>query len=109
MSSPQSAQWQQAINKEIDSLKKHEVYNLVPITSVPKEEKIIASRFVLQQKADGRFKARLVVQGHVQEAGIDHGRSYAPVCRIGSVRTLLAIACEHGWPVLHIDVAVAFL
>ena len=31
------------------------------------------------------------------------------VCRLGSVRTLVAIACEHGWPVWQMDVAVAFL
>ena len=109
INSPQAEQWQDAIGKEMESLRKHEVYKLVPITSVPKEEKILGSRFVFKQKADGRFKARLVVQGHVQAAGTDYGRSYAPVCRIGSVRMLLAIACEHGWPVWQMDVVVAFL
>ena len=93
----------------MDSLKQHDVYKLVNISSVPKGEKIIGSRFVFKQKTDGRFKARFVVQGHAQEPGIDYGRSYAPVCRIGSIRTLLAIACEHGWPVWQMDVVVAFL
>lgn len=109
INSPEAKQWKAAIGKEMASLAKHKVYTLVPITSVPKEEKILGTRFVFKQKADGRFKVRLVVQGHVQESGIDYGRSYAPVCRIGSVRTLLAIACEHGWPVWQMDVAVAFL
>ena len=81
----------------MDSLRKHNVYKLVKMSSVPKEEKIIGSRFVFKQKVDERFKARLVAQGYVQEAGVDYGRSYAPVCRIGSIRTVLAIACEHGW------------
>ena len=31
------------------------------------------------------------------------------MCRIGSIRTLLTIACEHGWPVWQMDVVVAFL
>ena len=93
----------------MDRLRKHNVYKLVKMSSVPKEEKIIGSRFVFKQKIDGRFKARLVVQGYVQEAGVDYGRSYAPVCRIGSIRTVLAIACEHGWPVWQMDVVVAFL
>ena len=94
----------------MDSLKQHDVYKLVNISSVPKEEKIIGSRFVFKQKANGRFKARLVVQDHVQEPGIDYGKSYAPVCRIGSIRTLLAIVeREHGWPVWQMDVVVAFL
>ena len=107
--SPQWGDWNNAIQKEMDSLRKHNVYKLVKMSSVPKEEKIIGSRFVFKQKVDGRFKARLVVQGYVQEAGVDYGRSYAPVCRIGSIRTVLAIACEHGWPVWQMDVVVAFL
>ena len=107
--SPQWGDWNNAIQKETDSLRKHNVYKLVKMSSVPKEEKIIGSRFVFKQKVDGRFKARLVVQGYVQEAGDDYGRSYAPVCRIGSIRTVLAIACEHGWPVWQMDVVVAFL
>ena len=93
----------------MDSLKQHDVYKLANISSVPKGENIIGSRFIFKQKADGRLKARLVVQGHVQKSGIDYGRSYAPVCRIGSMRTLLAIAYEHGWPVWQMDVSVAFL
>ena len=95
--SPQWGDWNNAIQKEMDSLRKHNVYKLVKMSSVPKEQKIIGSRFVFKQKVDGRFKARLVAQGYVQEAGVDYGRSYAPVCRIGSIRTVLAIACEQGW------------
>lgn len=97
--SRQREQWSEAIPDETESVKKHNVYKLVPIPRVPKTEKIIITRVVFKQEADGRFKARPVVQGHVQKAGVDYGRSYAPVYRIGSSRTLLAIACEHGWPV----------
>ena len=92
-----------------NSLKQNDAYTLVNISSVPKMERIIGPRFVFKQKPDGRFKARLVVQGHVQERGNDYGRSYAPVCRIGSIRTLLAIVCEHGWPVWQMDGVGAFL
>ena len=107
--SPQWGDRNNVIQKEMDSLRKHNAYKLVKVSSVPKEEKIIGSRFVSKQKIDGRFKARLVVQGYVQEAGVDYGISYAPVCRIGSIRTELAIACEQGWPVWQMDVVVAFL
>ena len=99
--SPQWKDWQGAIQKEVDILKQHDVYKPVNISSVPKGEKILGSRFVFKQKADGRFKARLIVQGHVQEPGIDYGRIYAPVC---GIRTLLAITREHGWPVWQMDV-----
>ena len=69
--SPQWKDCQGTIQKEMDSLKQHDIYKLVNIPSVPKGEKIIDSRFVFQQKADGRFKARLAVQGHVREPVID--------------------------------------
>ena len=78
MKSRQRKQWLGANDKEIKSLREHEVYDLVPITGVPKGKKIIGSRFVFKQKADNRFKARLVVQGYVQEPGIDFGKSFAP-------------------------------
>ena len=107
--SPQWGDWNNAIQKEMDSLRKHNVYKLVKMSSVPKEEKIIGSRFVFQ--AEGRRKiqsqtrrSRLRTRGWGRLL-----RSYAPVCRIGSIRTVLAIACEHGWPVWQMDVVVAFL
>lgn len=94
---PQREQWQAAINDEMESLKKHDVYKLVPISSASKNEKIIGTRFVIKQKADGRFKARLVVPGPRPRRGWKRLRKeLRAVCRIGSVRTLLAIACEHG-------------
>ncbi|CAB1101833.1 unnamed protein product [Ectocarpus sp. CCAP 1310/34] len=98
VNSLQASQRNAAIAKEMDSLTNHKVKMLVPITSVPKEEEILRTRFVFKQKADGKLKITLVVQGHVDESDIDFGGSYAPDCSIRSVRTLLAIACEHGWP-----------
>eukprot|EP00903_Cladosiphon_okamuranus_P021647 g19901.t1 len=91
------------------SLKKHNVYTLVPLSSVLKKDKILGTKFVFKKKLDGRFKARLVVGGHRQEAGYDYGRSYAPVCRIGSIRSILAIANELKWIIFQLDVVGAFL
>ena len=66
---------------------------IVPISRVPKgEESSVRDLF---QKADGRVTALVVVQGYSQEAGIDRGKKFAPVCRIGSQRILLAIAGVH--------------
>lgn len=108
-SSPQAQFWEAAINKEMNSLKEHDVFDLVPITNIPKGEKAIGSRYVFKQKADNTFKARLVVQGFSQRPGIDYGQSFAPVCRIGSQRVVLGIACEHDWLIYQLDVQVAFL
>lgn len=43
-------------------------------------------------KANGRFKAQLVIQGWSQKHGIDCGIIFAPVCRLESQRLLLDAA-----------------
>ena len=83
------------MDKELASLKHHNVYDLVPLTSVPMDHKIIGSRWVFKQKVDGTLKARLVAQGWGQAPGVDCGGTLAPVCRIGSIRMAMAIAAEH--------------
>lgn len=62
------------MGKIIRSLDDHEAYDLVPLTSVPRKQKVIISRFVFKQKADDIPKARLVVQGHFQDPGIAYGK-----------------------------------
>ncbi|CAM9284251.1 unnamed protein product, partial [Sphacelaria rigidula] len=67
------------------------------------------TRWVFKVKADGRFKARLVVQGWAQRHGLDCGSTFAPVCRLESQRLLLAIATAKNWPILALDIQTAFL
>ncbi|CAB1109667.1 unnamed protein product [Ectocarpus sp. CCAP 1310/34] len=50
MSSPQHEEWKGACSKEMDNLRKHNVYNLVPLSSVTKGEKILAPQFVFKKK-----------------------------------------------------------
>ena len=107
--SPQRKDLRKANEKEITCLTEHEVYDVVPITGVHKGQKFIVPRFEFKQKVDGRFKAKPVLQGCAPEAGIDYGNTFTPVCRIGSQRVLLAIACQQDWTVYQVDVQVAFL
>ena len=44
-----------------------------------------------------------------QLAATDFGSTYAPVCRILSVRIVLAIATTHDWNVIQLDVHDVFL
>ena len=82
MSLPQGAQWKAVVGKEIASLKKHGVYELVPASSVPSGKKVVGSRWVNKIKPDDLCKSRLVVLGWAQVPGIDCGGTFAPVCRL---------------------------
>ena len=93
MGLPQAACWKTVSDKEISSLEKHGVSDLVPITSVPAGHKVVATRWVLKSKADSTYKSRLVVQGFSQIPCVDCGGTFAPVCRLQSIRMMLAIIC----------------
>ncbi|KAF0923599.1 hypothetical protein E2562_006591 [Oryza meyeriana var. granulata] len=56
-----------------------------------------------------KHKARLVARDYVQQPGVDFDEVFAPVARIESVRLLLALAAQEGWPVHHMDVKSVFL
>ena len=57
-------------------------------------------------KANRTYK---VAHGWSQVPGQDCGSTFAPVCRLQSVRTVLAIAAEMDWEVRQLDVKTAFL
>jgi hypothetical protein len=64
--------------------------------------------------ADGRkvrYKARLVVLGYQQQAGVhyDLDQTYAPTPQIGSLRLLAAISHQRGWTARQADVKQAFV
>ena len=96
MTLSQAARWKVASDKEIASLEKHGVYELVPITSVPNRRKVVDNRWVHKIKADGVYKGRLVVLRWSQVPGIDYGGTFATVCRPQSIWMVLAIAAESG-------------
>nr|GFB39941.1 putative ribonuclease H-like domain-containing protein [Tanacetum cinerariifolium] len=74
----------------------------------------IGTKWILKNKRDARGivvrnKARLVVQGHRQEEGIDYDEVFAPVARIEAIRLFLAFASYMGFMVYQMDVKSGFL
>jgi hypothetical protein len=94
----QEASWRQAMCDELKSIEDNGTWEL---TSLPNGHKDIGLKWVFKVKRDEndevvRHKARLVVKGYVQRAGIDFDEVFAPVARIESVRVMLALAAhEH--------------
>lgn len=83
-----------AMEKEIESLRKNDVWELVEL---PKGRKAVGSKWLFKIKTDAegfveRFKARLVTQGFSQKPGIDYDETFSPIARFESVRTVIALA-----------------
>ncbi|XP_012828502.1 PREDICTED: uncharacterized protein LOC105949729 [Erythranthe guttata] len=58
---------------------------------------------------NGTWKARVEVRGDTQVAGIDYDETFAPIAKLVSVRTFLAITVIEGWEIHQLDENNAFL
>ncbi|XP_060667782.1 uncharacterized mitochondrial protein AtMg00820-like, partial [Ziziphus jujuba] len=86
-------EWRQAMQDEIDVINKNDTWSLV---TKPKGKNAIGVKWIFRTKynPDGsinKHKARLVVKGYAQQAGVDYGETFAPVARMETIRLLLAI------------------
>ena len=76
--------WIEAINEQIEQIKKNKTWTLVPR---PKDKNVIDRKWGFRNKLneDGqvsRNKERLVCKGYSQEEGIDYGENFSPVARL---------------------------
>ena len=103
--------WQQAMKEELDALHKTRTWDSVYL---PSEKSTISCKWVykIKTRSDGtidRYKARLVSKGFTQEYGIYYEEIFAPVARLSSVMTLIAIFVTLKWSLFYMDVKNDFL
>ncbi|KAJ0534271.1 putative RNA-directed DNA polymerase [Helianthus annuus] len=107
----QDENWKLAMKKEIQALEQNKTWTL---EELPEGKRAIDSKWVykLKYKPNGeieRYKAHLVAKGYTQLEGIDFHETFAPVAKLVTVRTLLAVAVKKSWFIHQLDVNNAFL
>jgi len=103
--------WEKAIEEELDTLKTAGTWVL---EEAPAGANIVGSKWVFKAKKDASgnvvcYKARLVAQGFSQVPGVDYFDTYAPVAKLPSIRTVLAIANRHDMELHQVDIKGAYL
>ena len=72
-------------------------------------KKVIGCRWIYKAKynADGtinHYKARLIAKGYAQTHGVDYEETFAPLAKMTTIQTMIALAMEKGWHLYQMDV-----
>lgn len=104
-------EWISAMNAEMSSMTEKKVFQEVDVDTIPPTTKVLPLKWVLSRKSDGKYKARLVVQGHRQVEGIHYNpdQLYAPVVSMRSIRFFLGTVLKLSLDLFKADVSTAFL
>ena len=110
INSPQSAEWKAAMDEEIHSLTENNTYE---VCELPAGKQSVGGRWVYATKIGKedsiRYKARWVAKGFTQQYGSDYLETFAPTCKITTVRTVMQIAAEKNLILHQMDVKTAYL
>ena len=84
------------------------------VVKCPNGVNVVGNKWVFKIKCNAagkieKYKARLVAKGYSQVQGVDYDNTYAPVARLSSLRTILAIAARNDWDIEVFDFHSAFL
>ena len=104
--------WKEAIQAELNSLTKREVFG--PVVQTPEDVKPVGYKWVFVRKRNEnneiiRYKARLVAQGFSQRPGVDYEETYSPVMDAITFRFLISLAVSEGLDMRLMDVITTYL
>ena len=104
--------WKEAIQAELDSLNKRNVFG--PVVQTPNNVIPVGYKWVFVRKRNDknevvRYKARLVAQGFLQRPSIDFDETYSPVMDGITFRYLVSMAVKERLDMRLMDVVTAYL
>jgi hypothetical protein len=107
----QRKEWEDAMIEEYQLTMKNDVWEIVPR---PKSKYVVSSRWLFKIKhvVDGsieKYKARFVTCGFSQKEGIDYEKTFTPMARYTSIRTIIALVAKMKWNLHQMDVKTTFL
>lgn len=110
-SRPDAHLWEDPMRQEVRALLENEAWVTMEL---PEGQQLTNSRWVfdLKRNAAGkvtRYKARFVVCGYSQRAGIDCEKVWALTPAKGTVRAVLATVAARNWELHVMDVKTAYL
>jgi hypothetical protein len=96
---------------EFNTLLQNNTWSLIPC---PAGANVVTGKWIFWHKLnpDGslsRYKARWVLRGFTQQAGMDYNETFSPVVKPATVRVVLSLATSKGWPIHQLDVKNALL
>ncbi|KAJ6088415.1 Copia-like polyprotein/retrotransposon [Penicillium sp. IBT 16267x] len=99
------AKWLEAAHTKFKNHIRNGTWRMVPKTS---KTRALPLRWVFKIKADGTYKARLVVKGFRQRL-TDFGQIYASVAKAMTFKVFIALTALHRLELNYMDIVAAFL
>ena len=103
--------WKNAMEAKMAALEKNQTWELVQL---PKGKHPVGCKWVyaVKYRFDGSLdtcKARLVANGYTQVYRVDYLYTFASMEKLNTIRVLLSLAANLGWPLQQFDMKNAFL
>uniref|UniRef100_A0ABD2WAM9 CCHC-type domain-containing protein n=1 Tax=Trichogramma kaykai TaxID=54128 RepID=A0ABD2WAM9_9HYME len=116
LESSERASWIEAIEEELKSMKDNNVWTIIDKpqrNSNGEKLNLIDSKWVFKKKVneqgESKYKARLVIRGFKDKNSYELKETYAPVSRLSTIRTALAVINKYDLDAVQLDVKTAFL